>query len=99
MKTRKNTDDEITAELDVLEAAERTAPAPSTRTPEAWAEAKGMLPEFRQGGSAFGTSALLNPDSWKFRAAKAFKKWTDGAAITEAEFNAAIAEMEAQTYR
>lgn len=82
-------------------AVEVSPPAPTQRPVEHWAEAKGMLPEFfRSESSLFGLSnGRLNPECWRFRATKAFKRWPDGLSISESEFDAAVTEMEQQTTR
>lgn len=78
------------------EEAER---APEIRTAEAWAEAKGFTPHFIESAAPFGggTSSAVNPQFWKFAGAKA--SWPVGKELTEAEFDAAIAEAETQIYR
>lgn len=54
------------------------------RTVEAWAEAKGMLPQFI---SVNGRSDL-NPDYWKYAAARS--KFISGELITDGEFEQAV---------
>jgi len=72
------------------------------RTAEAWAEAKGFLPQFFEGTGPFATAGAPgtrtpNPQFWKFAGAKA--SWPVGKEMTEAEFDAAIAQAETQIYR
>lgn len=80
------------------------APALERKAVEVWATTKGYLPQW-QGGSApaakrdprvkvarlvAGRGPLMNPEYWKFAAAKALCVWVEGQETTEAEFDAAI---------
>jgi len=85
------------------ESTEAAAP-PEVRTAEAWATAKGMLPQFREAHAPFrapGTAAPLehNPNHGRFAAARAYRVWPEGKELTEAEFDAAVTAAETQIYR
>lgn len=72
--------------------------AEETKAVEEWAEQKGLLPEWSaQAGP--GGERRQNPHYWKFAGAKASKRWTAGFAVTEADFDAAIKEVETQIQR
>lgn len=89
---KKNEDQEVGA-VPVAVAPEISLPIPSaeTRAIEAWAEAKGMLPQWDgEVQTAVGIAPRMNPTYWKFAAARALKKWEDGQQITEAEFDRAV---------
>lgn len=65
------------------------------RTAEAWAEAKGLYPEFREVHAPFSRADATpirehNPQFWRFAGAKAGCGWPVGKELTEAEFDAAI---------
>jgi hypothetical protein len=62
---------------------------------EAWAEAKGMLPQMLDGPGG----PRLNPEYWKFAAARAFKGWASDASVSEADFEAALVEQGSQVSR
>ena len=82
------------------EAVTETATAPAPPAPsapkltvEAWAEAKGMLPEHFVVPAAAGrlpVAPRYNPRFWMFSGARAVSKWPIGAEVTEAEFDAAV---------
>lgn len=73
-------------------------PAPAlaeVRTAEAWAEAKGMLPEFTETQPPFAAAGSApirahNPNHWKYSAAKAGNGWPLGKELTETEFDTAV---------
>jgi hypothetical protein len=67
-----------------------------TDTIEAWAERKKLLPDFLPGAAA---ERRMNPDYWKFAAAKALRRWGDGQRVTESEFDAAVAEAAGHIHR
>lgn len=85
------------------------APSPAAvaekRTVEHWARAKGMLPEFAEGKKPPNARPkakpplVHNPKFAHFHAAKHGRRWPIGMELTEAEFNAAIAETQAHVYR
>lgn len=78
-------------------AASALGGATEVRPVEAWAEAKAMLPmELR--GRASGAAAI-NPQYWKFAAARAIRRWQDGQQTTEAEFDAAVGEALGASFR
>lgn len=55
---------------------------PPSKTVEQWRDEKKL---------AFRTlDGKVNPDAWKFAAAKGLHGWVDGFEITEADFDAAI---------
>lgn len=85
------------------EEAQETAAAPAPPAPEppaakraveAWAEAKGMLPEFFPSApAALGKIPLGSPRNQnfvRFAAARGLLSWVQGAEVTEAEFDAAV---------
>ena len=72
------------------------------RTAEAWAEAKGFLPQMLEAAAPFGgagapKTVTPNPQFWKFAGAKA--SWPVGKELTEAEFDAAIEAAGTCNYR
>lgn len=74
------------------------------RTAEAWAEAKGMLPEFIPVAAPFARADAPaqrqhNPSFWRFAATRAGMGWPIGKELTEAEFDAAVFAATTQTYR
>lgn len=69
------------------------------RQHEAWAEAKGMLPQFPAERSGPLGAQRANPSYWKYAAARAHRKWTDGQLVTEADFDAAVNEAANQISR
>jgi hypothetical protein len=83
-----------------LETNGTNAAAGERATVEHWAERKGLVPAFHPGRPAQrnrnvlipGTRPRENPNHWKLRAARALRGWVEGAEVTEAEFDAAIAE-------
>jgi len=79
-------------------AASALAGSPDKRPIESWAEAKGMFPQEVRAYGVFGARSQ-NPEYWKFAAAGALKRWTDGQLVTEAEFDAAVAEMLGASFR
>ena len=92
MPKNKDVVEEIPAEAPVVE--------PERAPIEAWAERKGMLPQFYpSGATAIGLAANANPAYWKFAAAKAFMRWSDGQSVTEAEFDEAVCRQETQVIR
>lgn len=92
---------EEAAPADELVPSEEPAPAPpppaEVRTVEAWAEAKGMLPEFIPIAAPFaaaGSPRMLqhNPEFWRFHATRTGWTWPIGKELTEAQFDAAVLE-------
>ncbi len=87
----------------------KTGPPPSSsaasalggtdkRPVETWAEAKGLFPmELRLQG--VNGPSTVNSEFWKFAATKAMKSWADGQLVTEAEFDAALAEQLGASHR
>ncbi|HVZ89636.1 MAG TPA: hypothetical protein VHG72_21925 [Polyangia bacterium] len=78
------------------------------KTVEDWARAKGMLPEFREVDNPRNPKRLRpkakpmlvhNKSHAQFRAAKASNRWPIGKELTEAEFDEAIATVNAHVYR
>lgn len=108
MKKSDQDTDEVTPapEAEPLVLAE---PAPAVdahkaevRTAEAWAEAKGMLPEFIETQAPFAPAGSApirahNPSHWKYNAIKAGHGWPLGKELTEAEFDAALLILEPTT--
>lgn len=78
------------------------APAPGSaaakRSVEDWAQQKGMLPMEMKAHGVFGALAI-NPQYWKFAGAQALRSWRDGEQTTEAEFDAAVAELLGASFR
>jgi hypothetical protein len=64
---------------------------------EAWATEKKFLPDFLP--SAGTAIRRMNPEYWKFAAAKALRRWSDGDWVTEKEFDAAVGEAEGHIHR
>jgi len=73
------------------------APA-ETSTVSAWGESKGFLPQWL-GGSGPGGERRLNPEYWKLAAAVAFKKWELTEQVSEADFDAAVSEVQQHVHR
>lgn len=73
------------------------APA-ETSTVAAWGEKKGLLPQWLGGGGARG-ERRLNPEYWKLAAAVAFKRWELTEQVAEAEFDAAVSEIQNHVHR
>jgi hypothetical protein len=89
-------DAETPAETPEQEAA--AAEVPDKLAVEAWAERRGMLPmELRAQGANGPTT--MNPEYWKFAGTRALKRWADGQLVTEAEFDAAVAEQLGLSHR
>jgi hypothetical protein len=114
MKTKKAEEtalEQDTPTPDVLEEPaaavppfEPTPPAPERRTAEQWAEAAGMLPQFRPVAAPFapaGAAQMLdhNPSFWRFAATRAGMGWPIGKELTKAEFDAAVETAMNHTYR
>lgn len=78
---------------------EPKAEGPAQLQHEAWAEAKGMLPQFAADRAGPLGVQRANPHYWKYAAARAHKGWTDGQLVTEAEFDAAADEASNQISR
>lgn len=56
-----------------------------------WAEERKLLPQYIAGGGGVPYAASrVNPEYWKWAAAKALRGWDDTTAITAAELDAAI---------
>ena len=75
------------------------APAKTSSTKKAVEEiaaARGMLPQYTQapariiGSRVYMNTLKLNPEFWKFAAAKAYAGWNTGAEISESEFDDVI---------
>jgi hypothetical protein len=95
-KTDDDTKKTSTAAIAVSLQQEHPEDADDGRqTVEHWGAAKKLLPDFLP---SVGTlERRLNPDYWKFRAAKALRQWPDGARVTEEEFDQAVAAAEGHT--
>ena len=65
---------------------------PEKRTAEAWAEAKGFLPHFREVAPPFGGPTIRseNPLTWRYNAARWGNRWVVGQELTEAQFDEAV---------
>ena len=82
------------------EVAPVAEPEPELAAVEIWAERHGLLPELTEAPTVMGSATGgRNPHAWKFRATKVFKRWSDGQQVTEAEFLAAVRDMESQAHR
>ncbi len=101
-KTEETTDvveDEAVAEPQTVVIA---GPPAAMRTAEAWALAKGYLPQLIQHSTPFAragapASFAPNPQHWKFAGASA--SWPEGKEMTEAEFDAEITRATTETFR
>lgn len=97
-------DSPVTEPAAEIAAVPSAAPPPEVRTAEAWAEAKGMLPEFILVSAPFARADAPrarqhNPQFWRFAATRAGSGWPIGKELTEAEFDAAVTSATNQTYR
>lgn len=82
MPNRKN-DEQLDEAVQSSRAAARDREDEDRNPIETWASIYG-LQQHRSDGAP-------NPDNWKFIAAKARRKWQDGQAVTQAEFDEGIA--------
>lgn len=102
MDTDENTEQH---EATAADAAPTGMSAEKRTAAEHWARAKGMLPQFIEGKkmptARAGAPAPLvhNPKHALFHAAKHGKKWPIGMELTEAEFDAAVAETQGHVFR
>ena len=63
------------------------------KTASDWAHERGLLPQYMAGGGAVPFAASrVNPEYWKWAAAKALRGWDETTQITSAELDAAITE-------
>jgi hypothetical protein len=99
----KGPDDDVTKKTSAEALASAAAPAehPEDRGDgaeaiETWGERKKLLPDFLPGA---GAERRMNPDYWKFAAAKALRRWSDGERVTEDVFDGAVAEAAGHIHR
>lgn len=70
------------------------------KTVEEWAKAKNLTPLFEEIAAKFNrrgeliapATRRLNPDGWKFAAAKALAGWPEGKTVSEKEFDEVVHE-------
>ena len=55
-----------------------------------WAEKRELLPQYLAGSGTPFAAARLNPNYWKWAAAKALRGWDDSTEITSADLDQAI---------
>lgn len=80
---------------DETQAPEQAPQEEDKRTAADWANAKGLLPQLQD----TSVGPRQNPGYWKYAAAVAHRRWTDTDLVTEADFDAAVAESSSQITR
>lgn len=79
-----------------VESESATPAPPATRAHEVIAEERGMLAVLTDAGAFGGRLNLKHPP---YAAARAFRAWPIGFEVTEADFDAAVAEAARQPIR
>ncbi len=87
--------EDIVEEVSVVETV-TSAPAAEIATHEEWARRKKMDERFLAPSGEF---TIINPLFQDWAQARAFKGWVQGFELTEAEFDQAVADAKAPTFR
>lgn len=89
-------DDEPIAKVEAAPPAPAPAPAAEIATHEEWARRKKMEERFLAPSGEF---TVINPLFQDWAQARAFKGWVQGFELTEADFDQAVADAKAPTFR